>query len=77
MKFDVYCSCLQSDGRQLRFVRRFDSLSDCDRFIRTYRKILCRDWKIVQQHTRVTDRERTTLYNILPESAYEQTELPF
>lgn len=59
-KFDLYCSCLQSDGRQLRFIRRFDSLLDCANFIRDYRKLLQKDWKVVQVHTRTTDREKNT-----------------
>lgn len=74
-KFDLYCSCLQSDGRQLRFVRRFDSLLDCANFIRDYRKLLQKDWKVVQVHTRTTDREKNQLYDFQEDP--KQTVLPF
>lgn len=75
MKFELYCSCLQSDGRQLRFIRRFDSLLDCANFIRDYRKLLQRDWKVVQVHTHTTDREKIQLYDFQEDS--KQQDLPF
>ena len=75
MKFELYCSCLQSDGRQLRFVRRFDSLLDCANFIRDYRKLLQKDWKVVQVHTRITDREKIQLYDFQEDP--KQQDLPF
>ncbi len=75
MKFELYCSCLQSDGRQLRFVRGFDSLLDCANFIRDYRKLLQKDWKVVQTHTRTTDREKIQLYDFKEDS--KQQDLPF
>lgn len=74
-KFDFYCSCLRSDGRQLRFVRRFDSLLDCANFIRDYRKLLQKDWKVVQVHTRTTDREKIQLYDFQEDP--KQQDLPF
>lgn len=75
MKFQLYCSCLQSDGRQLRFVRNFDALSDCQQFIKDFRYILQPDWKIVQTHVNVTDRETQTLYKYA--KVPNQPELPF
>lgn len=74
-KFDLYCSCLQSDGRQLRFVRRFDSLLDCANFLRDYRKLLQRDWKVVQVHTHITDREKIQLHDFQEDP--KQQDLPF
>lgn len=75
MKFQLYCSCLQTDGRKLRFVRSFDALSDCERFIRDYRLLLQSDWKIVQTHTNITEREQQTLYDYA--KTPDQLELPF
>lgn len=75
MKFELYCSCLQSDGRQLRFIRRFDSLLDCANFIRDYRKLLQRDWKVVQVHTHTTDLEKIQLYDFKED--FKQQDLPF
>lgn len=75
MKFQLYCSCLQSDGRKLRFVRNFDALSDCQQFIKDFRYILQPDWKIVQTHVNVTDRELNTLYKYA--KVLNEPELPF
>lgn len=75
MKFQLYCSCLQSDGRKLRFVRGFDALSDCERFIHDFRILLQSDWKIVQTHTDITEREHLTLYDYA--KTPDQLELPF
>lgn len=75
MKFQLYCSCLQSDGRYLRFVRNFDALSDCQQFIKDFRHILQPDWKIVQTHVNVTDRELNTLYKYA--KVPNEPELPF
>ena len=58
LKYTIYCSCLQSDGCRLRFVRRFDSLSDCERFIKAFSNILCPDWRIVQNKVGLTSKER-------------------
>ena len=58
LKYTLYCSCLQSDGCRLRFIRRFDSLSDCERFIKTFSNILCSDWRIVQNKVGLTSKER-------------------
>ena len=58
LKYTIYCSCLQSDGCRLRFVRRFDSLSDCERFINAFSNILCPDWRIVQNKVGLTLKER-------------------
>ena len=57
LKYTLYCSCLQSDGCRLRFVRRFDSLSDCERFIKTFSNILCSDWRLVQNKVGLTPKE--------------------
>ena len=75
MKFQLYCSCLQSDGHKLRFVRNFDALSDCQQFIKDFRHILQSDWKIVQTHVNVTDRELNTLYKYA--KVPDEPELPF
>ncbi len=75
MKFQLYCSCLQSDGRHLRFVRNFDALSDCQQFIKDFRHILQPNWKIVQTHVNVTDRELNTLYKYA--KVPNEPELPF
>lgn len=74
-KFQLYCSCLQSDGRKLRFVRNFDSLADCERFIKDFSRILQSDWNIVQTHTNITERERITLYKYA--KSPDELELPF
>lgn len=74
-KFNLYCSCLQSDGRKLRFVRNFDSLADCERFIKDFARILQSDWKIVQTHSNITERERITIYKYA--KAPDEIELPF
>lgn len=58
LKYTIYCSCLQSDGCRLRFVRRFDSLSECERFIKQFSNILCPDWRLVQNKVGLTPKER-------------------
>lgn len=66
---------MQSDGRKLRFVRNFDALADCERFIKDFSLILQSDWKVVQVHTNITDRERITLYKYA--KTPNELELPF
>ena len=75
LKYTIYCSCLQSDGSRLRFVRRFDSLSDCERFIKAFSIILCPDWRLVQNSVGLTDKEKKEYdkVNIKP----QEQELPF
>lgn len=75
MKFTLYCSCLQSDRRKLRFVRRFDSLSDVTAFVTLYSKLLCSDWKLVQSHTNTTLREREQMS--YKKCEYYEQDLPF
>lgn len=75
MKYQLYCSCLQTDGRRLRFVRNFDALSDCLQFLRNFSKILDTDFKLVQTHTNITERERQTLYKYA--KVPNESELPF
>lgn len=75
-KFEVYCSCVQSDGRRLRFVRCFDSVDDISSFLHEFRLMLEPTWKIIQRHTRTTEREKIQLYKPSIISHYEQ-ELPF
>ena len=62
MKFTLYCTITQSDGKILRFVRHFDSLRYVMDFIYNYRLVLNRDWKLVQNNTRTTDVELKQLY---------------
>lgn len=77
LKFEVYCSCLQSDGHRLRFIRRFDSIDDVCKFLHEFKYMLEPTWKIVQTHTSTTEREKIQLYTkSKPFSHYEQ-ELPF
>lgn len=75
LKYTLYCSCLQSDGCRLRFLRRFDSLSDCERFIKQFSNILCPDWRLVQNSVGLTDKEKKEYdkANIKP----QEQELPF
>lgn len=75
LKYTIYCSCLQSDGCLLRFVRRFDSLSDCERFIRQFKNILCPDWRIVQNKVGLTLKEEKLYGN--KKSEPQEIELPF
>lgn len=75
MKFQLYASVRQTDGRILRFVRNFDSLQDVLQFLNEFKSTLCRDWHLVQRHDNVTDREFQNLYKDQP--IYEYPEFPF
>lgn len=75
LKYTLYCSCLQSDGCRLRFLRRFDSLSDCERFIKQFSNILCPDWRLVQNKVGLTDKEKKEYDKVIFKS--QEQELPF
>ena len=75
LKYTIYCSCLQSDGCRLRFIRRFDSLQDCERFIKQFSNILCPDWRIVQNKVGLTSKEEKFYGN--KKSEPQEIELPF